>query len=287
MKVRVLYIALFAAFLMLVGGCGGSSDGGSSTGTLSMSATDAKPMITGNPTEVWITIAEVRAHKSGGDWVTLPLPQSPLSINLLAFQNGKTTDMVPPVLLDSGKYTQLRFEISRAWMVIEESTVEIELDVPSGFLRTDKNFTFDVPDGGAVNLTVDFDLSQSIVVTGEGQYKLKPVLHLMYTQHAASIEGYIAAGSFVIDKDAVVTVIRDTDLSGTVTPGDEIYTQATVTKESDIDPVPFKIFWVVPNNKYIVQVDVDGDGTVDYEEVVLPDVVGPGEVFELNGGTPI
>ena len=67
MKTRVMCVALFAVVLMLVGGCGGgsggSSDGGS--GTVSMSVTDAKPLIPGDPTELWITFEEVRAHKSG------------------------------------------------------------------------------------------------------------------------------------------------------------------------------------------------------------------------------
>jgi len=85
MKTRVMGVTLFAVILMLVGGCGGggggSSDGGS--GTLSMSATDAKPVIPGDPTELWITFEAVHAHKSGGGWVTLPLPETPLSIKVL------------------------------------------------------------------------------------------------------------------------------------------------------------------------------------------------------------
>jgi hypothetical protein len=287
MKWRVLYIALFSFLVLFLGGCGGS--GGSSTGTVSMSVTDAKPMIPGNPTELWITVAAVRAHKSGGDWVTLPMPNTPLLINLLAFQNGNKSDLVPPVQIESGKYTQLRFEISRAYMVINGSEQEINLDVPSGNLRTDKNFTFDVPDGGAVNLTVDFDLSQSIVVTGNSQYTLKPVLHLMQTQQAATIKGEIAAASFVSGNttEAVVTVIRDTDGSGTVTAGDEEYTKATVTKESDTNPTAFQIFWVVPGENYIVQIDMGGDGSVDYQEAVSSGNLLPGGVFALKGGAPI
>jgi len=39
-------------------------------------------------------------------------------------------------------------------------------------LKTDKNFEFNVQGGGAVDLTVDFDLSQSIVVTGPGPTNL-------------------------------------------------------------------------------------------------------------------
>ena len=95
--------------------------------------------------------------------------------------------------IDSGKYTQVRFALSSAQVVTSAAAQEIldtvDLDVPSGTLRTDKNFTFQVDDGAAVDLTVDFDLSQSIVATGSSEFKLKPVLHINETQVAATICG--------------------------------------------------------------------------------------------------
>ena len=296
MKTRVLCVALFAMVLMFVGGCGGgsggSSDGGS--GTLSVNVTDTKPLIAGEPTEVWLTFEEVRAHKSGGGWVSLPLPQTPFEINLMAFQGEATTHLVPPVRLDSGHYTQLRFEVSRAYMVIGGSAVEIDLDVPSGFLRIDKEFTFDVPDGEAVDLTVDFDLSQSIVMSGSlpPEYKLKPVLHLVHTQQAATIQGSIAEGTFPASGEAVVTVIWDKKLAEEGTDVDEEYTKVRVEKTTD--PTPFQIFWLVPNEDYIVKVEIDDDGDENtppnlvHEEAVLS---GQLEVddppFDLNDGDPI
>lgn len=294
MKARIVCGALFAAVLMLVGGCGGGSggsDGGS--GTLSMSVTDAKPVIPGNPTELWITFESVSAHKSGGGWASLPLPQTPLTLNLLAFYNGNTTDLVPPVQLDSGRYTQLRFEVSRAYMVIDGSAVEIDLGVPSGFLRIDKDFIFDVPDGGAVDVTVDFDCSQSIVVTGSSQYQLKPVLHLVETKQAATIHGKIDQATFGQSTEAVVTVIWDQDESRTETLGDQEYTKVTVTKAPGTNPTEFSIFWLVPNEDYIVQIEIDQDGdpntppTLVYEDDVPSSDLAPGHVSQLNDGLAI
>ena len=289
MKTRLMCVALFTAAFMLVAGCGGgsggSSDGGS--GTLSVSVTDAKPVIPGDPTELWITFEEVRAHTSGGGWVTLPLPQTPLSINLLAFQEGATTHLVPPVRLDSGQYTQLRFEVTRAYMVINGNAVEIDLDVPSGFLRIDKTFTFDLPDGEAVDLTVDFDLSQSIVVTGSSEYKLKPVLHLVETQRAATIHGKIDQLTFGQSTEAVVTVIWDQDGTGTETVGDEEYTRVTVTKAPGKNPTEFNIFWLVPNEDYIVEIDFDAAEPPERELQVGASQLPPGSTYELNGDNPI
>lgn len=248
-----------------------------------MSVTDAKPVIPGEPTELWITFEEVRAHTSGGGWVTLPLPRTPLSINLLAFSDGNTTDLVPPVQLDSGKYTQLRFEVSRAYMVIGGSAVGIDLDVPSGFLRIDKNFTFDVPSGEAVDLTVDFDLSQSIVVTGSSEYKLKPVLHLVDTKRAASITGEIGARTFEASKKAVITVTWDKKPPD----DDEEYTKVTVTKASETDPTPFQIFWLVPDEDYIVEIDFDGADPPERTFQVEASDLSQGSTYELNTGNAI
>jgi hypothetical protein len=289
MKTRGMCVALFAAVLMLVGGCGGggggSSDGGS--GTLSMSATDAKPVIPGDPTELWITFEAAYAHKSGGGWVTLPLPETPLSINLMAFSDGKTTELVPPVQLDSGHYTQLRFDVSQAYMVINGSAVPIDLGVPSGFLRIDKEFTFNVPDGQAVDLTADFDMSQSIVVTGSSQYQLKPVLHLVKTEEAATIEGTITDATFGNSSQVEVTVIWDQDGVESTSGDDEEYTKVLVTQNPPGAATDFKIFWLVPSQSYIVEgrEDTNGDGifeTLVFTKYVSSAALGPGAVVDLG-----
>jgi polyhydroxybutyrate depolymerase len=291
MNKRVVYFVLWTAVLLLFsscgGGSGGSSDGASpdgSSGTLSIAVTDARPVIPGNPSEVWITFEEVLAHGPGGDWVSLPLPQSPLRINVLAFANGQTTDLVPPVELDSGEYTQLRLVVSTAEMLINGVATPIDLDVPSGFLRIDKNLTFDVPRDAAVDLTLDFDLSQSIVATGSSEYRLKPVLHLVRTQQAAAIQGVIPPDAFGGSAAATLTLWRNKDsncnLDATV---DEVYTKVDVPKG---DPARFKIHWLEPREAYIVQVDAGGKTFV--LAVPGPSATGgcqelpPGAVYDLE-----
>ena len=148
-----------------------------------------------------------------------------------------------------------------------------------------KNFTFDVPDEEAVDLTVDFDLSQSIVVTGSSEYKLKPVLHLVETQRATTIQGKIAASTFQTF-EAVVTAIWDKKLADDGTDVDEEYTKVRVTKASDTDPTPFQIFCLVPAKNYIVEVDVNDDRLPDRPEVtVAAEQFPPGGVYDL--GNPI
>jgi hypothetical protein len=64
--------------------------------------------------------------------------------------------------------------------------------------------------------------------------------------------------------------------------------------EIETDPTTFQIFWVVPEENYIVQIDLDGDGLPEYEEFVPTEnypertqPLQPGEIFMLNKGVPI
>jgi hypothetical protein len=260
------------AIPMLLLGCGGDDD---DAGVLSIGITDAKPYLPENVEQVLITFDEVRVHRSGGKWTSLPLPdgQSDYTIDLYQFIEGARTQLVPPVELTAGKYTQIRLGIIEGWLVTSEETYP--LDIPSENLKTNKNFYFDVVSGEAVDLTVDFDLSQSIKPKQDG-YTLKPVLHLNETQRAAQIRGSIAASTFV-DSEAVVTVTVD---------GGEEYTKLVVTKaDLPATQTEFRIFWLVPNHSYTVLVEVDEN--VVHEEEVGDTHLEPGEVFSLNLGSPI
>jgi len=263
------FVALVASILM--GGCGGDGDG---SGTLTIGISDAKPSLPVDAEHVYVTFDEVLVHKAGGDWESLPLPETPYEIDLLQFSDGASTHLVPPVELEAGKYTQIRFGVTEARIEVA-SGPDIPLTVPSGFLKTDKNVDFDVEGGRAVDLTVHFDLSQSIVAQGNGQYHLKPVLHLQETQAAAKIQGSITAASFGGLAEAVVTVEFQS----------EPYTRVVVEKPDLTDPILFSIFWLVPNQAYHVEVEVDG--FIPYEEDVEALDLGSGETFLLNGGAPI
>ena len=151
-------------------------------------------------------------------------------------------------------------------MVVSGVAYEIELDVSSDTLKTDKNFDFEVVTDLAVNITVDFDLSQSIVVTGDGEYKIKPVLHINETQEAATICGSIEPLDVGEDPyDVTVAVTRNFDSDSS------IYTVVTVARDSEVDSAQFCIFWLVPlvpNATYTV--DIEQNGTVVYTDDVFP-----------------
>jgi len=281
-----LLSALSLIFGILFSACGGGGGGGGGTGSsgsLRVAITDAKPALPAGIVQVLVTIDEVSVHQSGGKWTSLPLTQTPFTIDLLQYSDGNTTQLVPQTTLTSGKYTQIRLGVQSA-MVVTDTGAQIPVEIPSGNLKTDKNFDFTVAGGGAVALTVDFDLSQSLVVTGSDKYKLKPVLHIVSTAEAATITGSISAATFGADTETTIVVIQDTDNSGGLTPGDEEYTRLIVTKGTT-DPTAFSIYWLVPDQTYIMDVQIAGISV--YSEVVAGASLPAAAVFPLNSGNPI
>lgn len=278
----------FLLFLFVVSGVflvncgGGGGGGGGGTGTLSMSITDAKPTLpVDDIVQVVITIDEIQVHKSGGGWARLELANgaNEYELDLLQYYDGDTTALVLPVTLSSGRYTQIRLGVKEAYMV-STSQGDIPLEIPSEYLKTDKNIEFDLPTGGTAAITIDFDLSQSIVATGSGTYQLKPVLHIVKEQTV--IEGNIAQASFGSADRATVTLYWDYDGSGTITSGDVIYTSLVVEKGAD--PTAFRIYWVTPDLNYVVKIVADGD---TYTEAVAAAQVSEGARYVLNEGEPI
>jgi Domain of unknown function (DUF4382) len=280
--VKKIFLFAVLGCVVFLSACGGGGGGGatSPTGSLSLSITDARPVLPNGIDQVFVTIDEVLVHQSGGGWVSLSLAETPFTIDLLQFTDGRTTQLVPRTTLTPGKYTQVRFGVQSATIITDRGD-NIPVEIASGDMKTDKNFEFDVAGGRAVALTVDFELSQSIIVTGSGRYKLKPVLHLVRTAEAATITGSIAAAPYRAENQATIIVTQDRDNSGDVTPGDEEYTKLVVATELS-EPTPFSIYWLVPNQSYIVEVQIGGS-TV-YSQAIAGTSLPTAAVFPLNSG---
>lgn len=276
-KFTALCSLVLLAFLMVA--CSGGGTSGS--GTVSMSVTDAKPLLPDNVTNLFVEFSEVWVHKSGGAWEQLTLAETPYTIDLLQFQDGSATELVPPARLDAGKYTQVRIVVSSATLRLNNDTnTDLPIEIPSENLKTDKNFTIDLADGSAVDIIIHFDLSMSVVATGTDAYQMKPVLHLFDDPlQAATINGSIDNLSFG-DSEKATVIILDSN--------SEVYTKVEVEKSIVDDPTEFSIFWLVPNQIYNVQIDLNQDSTIDCNEFIeeTPLLEG-GEEFFINEGSAI
>ena len=269
----VFNVMIFVCFLS---GCGGGGGGGttSDSGTVTLSVTDAKPLLPDDVENFFVEFSEVWVHKPSEGWIELPLVESPYTIDLLQFYDGFTAELVPPTKLSSGKYTQVRFVVSSAAMGVSDGhgrITERVVEIPSENLKTDKNFTIDLGPDAAIDLVAHFDLSQSVVVSGPASdptYKLKPVLHLFDDPFtAAIIDGSISNAAFGASGKATIVVIAENN-------GEE-YTSVEITKSTTADSTEYSIFWIVPNQEYTVQIFFDQDETPDCVKTI-----GDGGDFE-------
>ena len=186
--------------------------------------------------------------------------RTPFAIDLLKFHSGKTTELVWPVRLEPGTYDRIKVSISSAAVLRDGSFYSVA--IPSGNLVVEIDFFFDLEDGRTMDLTIDLDLSQSLRLFQTpvaSSYQLKPVLHINQTETAATIHGEISAETFAKydSREAAVSLFVDKDLSGDWSADDEEYTRVVVERNNPV----FTIFWLVPEQGYTIQIEIDGNGS--------------------------
>jgi hypothetical protein len=286
--------------VLILAGCSGGGGSGTGTvgyGTITMDITDAKPFIDPGPQpdELNLVIEEVLVHQTGGGWISLMMPENPFEINLLAFYDGMKTQLVPPSPIPAGDITQIRMVISSAYMVFYNDpgadVIEpIDLDVPSGKLRTDKKCGLWMGEGDALRITIHFDLSQSVVKSGD-VYKLKPVIHLFDNNldSAYTICGNITTESFLDPPEQVVATVN---YVGPDTDGEIPYTKVWITKdEEDEFRTYFCVYWLVPlpsdDESYVVRLNRIGDSELSFEEPLTKSDLEYYTVLESFDGFPL
>ncbi len=243
-------LLLFLLLPLIMAGCGGGSSGSASTvtatsatGTLSMHLADARPLLPAGTEKVMVTISEISLHKEGGGWVSLPMPASPYSVDLLELSNGISINFVAPVQLAAGKYTQVRIGVTGATITISGANYPVE--VPRESMQTDRNVEIVITQDDTMEITLDFDLSRSIVTAAPGTYRLQPVIHIVKTSDAAILEGTLETDLFGEATEAEVTLLA----------GGEEYSSLIVEKS---DPL-FRAYWLDPRTEYTLRVEVAGE----------------------------
>jgi hypothetical protein len=226
---RFVYVCLFLAAIvaaLFVVGCGSS---GSSNSMASISTSVSDPAPCGAPqgpfSHVYVTITDVEIHQSAdagptdAGWIDLTpsLKNSPKQVDLLAAANnqcflatlGSDTEIQP------GTYQQIRVFLAANGTTVAgnqcgvaancvmltsdpsntpyalqlSSESQTGIKIPSGQIAGGK---FQVAAGDVKDLNIDFNACASIVVLGNQQYRLKPVLHGSEASlTSASIQGMV------------------------------------------------------------------------------------------------
>src|SRR5437870_5366495 len=145
-----------------------------------------------------VTVSKVRVHQSdnasenAAGWTDITL-NPPRKINLLDLndptQPNRALESLGETPLEAGHYTQLRLVLvpnsggppfANSIVLSAQPNNEIPLDTPSAVQSGIKLIhQFTVGSGQRVDLLLDFDACKSIVQTGNGTYKLKPVIKVI------------------------------------------------------------------------------------------------------------
>ena len=190
LKRRLSYLAATVLVGCMAGaiGCGGSPSGPSGSGSLRVMMKDS-PFH--DASAVLVTFKEVSVHQDTDADFT-PLKFSPdaasRTCDLLRLQKDNAQDVLGIGTLDAGHYTQVRLAVAEAKLylgapstgdacgpgLIPPAGTPNSLTIPSGEVKLNREF--DVPEGGATEMSLDFDGDHSIIQTGNGSYMMKPVV---------------------------------------------------------------------------------------------------------------
>ena len=201
------FMMIFALLALLISACNDNSTDASLTGQNGR----LKIYIADSPSSldsVVICVTRVEIHKSGSDSTSgwFVINDSTRYFDLLQLRNGATA-VLGDSMLTAGHYTQIRLIIDDGSYVIDNG-VRFDLTIPSGYqtgLKLTHEFTIDP--GGVYELLLDFDVNRSIVITGNGIYKLKPTCRIIPMMISGSVSGTVLP----LDADATVWTIFGTD----------------------------------------------------------------------------
>ncbi len=171
MKATLTVALALAGLLALAGVAGyalvshGMSPSGASTGTAGMGTLDVsiQDAPATNWSHVYVTFDQIEVHPADGanasDWQTVNLTQRTVDLESLR----SVSALVGTSTLKAGTYTQLRIDVISAQGVMTNGT-KVNFTVPSGELKTAD--AFNITTGQTTSLTIELDLSRSIVQAG-------------------------------------------------------------------------------------------------------------------------
>ena len=216
--------ALLLIWATTMTGCSDSTEpeaGGD--GSIKISMIDAP----GDFDEVNVEVIRVEVHRgddgddgdedsdAGSGWHTIDVDTT--YVDLLTLTDGGSAVLADSTL-PSGYYTQIRLILGDGNNVVVDGVVH-DLEVPSSAqtgLKLNHPFTIDA--GAMYEVTLDFDADRSVHMTGNGRYKMKPVIRVIVDQTSGSLEGVVEpvearAMIWTTAGDDTVTAYADT-LSG-------------------------------------------------------------------------
>jgi hypothetical protein len=190
---KIFYVTLVGLLVIQMTSCTKDTTDSKQVAKLTVRMTDAPA----NYDEVLIDVQGVEVTGDGGSAVMLNTTAK--VYNLLELSNGVNT-LIATGDLNAGTVSQIRLILGTNNSV-KVAGVVYPLTTPSAMqsgLKLEVNQTFEA--GVEYSILLDFDASQSIVLKGNNEYQLKPVIRTIDTAISGSIKGSITplAGNVLI-----------------------------------------------------------------------------------------
>lgn len=245
---KSLTLACAAALLAACNGGGGDDDDPAlSTGGDGVLTLDIGDAPVDNLQEVNITVTAIEFGGDEGstsdeaaDVIEL---DSPVTVNLLEYQNGDFFNLLDTVDVSEGEYSWIRLRLDyddRPPEVLEKNSLNYKsLDIPSGEqtgLKLQGGGTLVIDGSEDHHYAIDIDLHRSLIQTGNGDYKLRPTYRLIdLNGEVFSISGAIDVNREIGCNGAIYV------FKGNVTPDDienpdDGESVSGVTSEDTVEP---------------------------------------------------
>ena len=191
---KAIFVALTISLIALLGLFAGCSDDNttapvSGTGFIKVNLMDAP----GDYQQVNLEVIRIEIHASDNadstsGWSVIS--EDTTYVDLLTLTEGNIAVLADSTL-PAGTYTQVRLVLGEQNTVMVDSLLH-GLDFPSGSQSGLKlNHPFTINDGALYEFTLDFDVDRSIHLTGNGQYKMKPVIRIVVDQTSGGLMGVV------------------------------------------------------------------------------------------------
>lgn len=253
---RILFIVPVLMAVLFVTSCKDDSDDMAGQGEMKIYLTDAPALYDA----VNVDVQGVEVHTETQGWVSLNV--NPGIYNLLDYANGNDT-LIASSMVDVGRVSQVRLILGNNNTIVVAG-VTMPLETPSAQQSGLKlNVQADIEPGVTYEMTLDFDASRSIVVTGNSTYKLKPVIRVI----SAGVDGAISGTIAPVAIGTTVYAASATDTAGTIVSATGFFLIGGLeagTYNVHVDaPAPY-------NDTVITGVTVNTGLTTDLQIVNLP-----------------
>lgn len=175
---------------LLAAGCSSDHTTRAGVGRVQVFMTDAPAAVDA----VNLVVRAVAVHNSAAadsveGWETLRSDST--TVDLIALRGGVLSSLAI-ANVPAGHYTQVRLLLGPGSTVVVDGVTH-PLVIPSGLQSGLKLVgSFDVPDGGAVDITLDWNAASSVFQTGTGTWMLNPVVRFIVMSNAGTIIGTLS-----------------------------------------------------------------------------------------------